>query len=206
MPETIRILFLFACFSYLHTQPIKTNTQETISIRPAITQDLPAILALDEEITYDFFKPLYLTHYKDYPNGQNPDLFLSKELIEDKKMFPEYVKQHGNDRLYVAYDNNKNIPAGFLVFHRSNKSSMWLELLFIHKDYRRMGLGKKLIETALRVFQGIDTCHVYPLRFGNNVTLKFYEHLGFVNQGIAPKTNSYGANSAEWYFHYMRNK
>lgn len=89
------------------------------------------------------------------------------------------------------------------MFHKED-NILQLDLLLVGKEYKRHGIGTKLIKIALECFADATFCIVYPLRFGNNETLKFYESLGFINCGFGPenKLNSYGVSYDKMHFFY----
>ncbi len=75
-----------------------------------------------------------------------------------------------------------------------------IDLLIIDKEYRRLGLGKKLIYAALETYKECKTCTVYCFSH-NEKALAFYESQGFVVMGPGPKDriNNYGISYAELY-------
>jgi ribosomal protein S18 acetylase RimI-like enzyme len=61
---------------------------------------------------------------------------------------------------------SKYIPENILVY------------IAVHKDYRGKGLGKQLMEHALKLTKGDVALHVEP----DNPAKKLYERLGFTNK------------------------
>ncbi len=226
---------------------------DNITIRYARIDELDQALSFDREVTFEFFKPLYLEFYADFPNGKNPDGFLNEELAEDREFFRKAIVQEDSSRLLIAEDNNQKAIVGLLLFHKEEllkqldflvdnryrtrgvgktlvrtsfrcledvtscikkeksrrvgfkeEQTMQLDLLLVHKSYRNKGAGKKLVKTSLTCFEDVTSCVVYPLRFGNTQTLKFYESLGFVNYGVGPieKINAYGVSFSEMQYYY----
>jgi ribosomal protein S18 acetylase RimI-like enzyme len=182
----------------------------TIQIRLATLDDLADTLQLDHRVSFEFFKPLYQTYYANFPNGKNPDYFLNAELLEDEQAFLSAIYGENFSRLLVAQDTITTSLVGLLLFHKED-TLLTLDLLLIDKEYRHQGVGRKLVQSALTIFEDITSCEVYPLRFGNDTALRFYESLGFINCGLGPvdEINTYGVSYADMYYFYkliMRNQ
>lgn len=152
---------------------------QNIYIRPAEQQDLVEIFELDEIITYEYFKPLYENGYKDTPLGKNPNFFIELELENDKKIFPNHIEDK-NAKFLLACDESNNKIVGFIIGHKDSAVEMEIDLLLILKEYRKKGIGRKLVKTLLVSFPEIKTCFVHPFKNANQATLTFYESLGFV--------------------------
>ncbi len=188
----------FMCIFLVHT------LRAEIVVRPAAMADVPEVLELDRHVTYEYFKPLYVKAYPHLPLGQDPDRFLEPELQQDEKTFYDCVKNPGNTRLHIAYDSNSKRIGGLIVFHKEHEDTIELDLLLVDKDYRKMGIGRKLVYNAVATFKYIKTCIVYPVRHKNDATLKFYQSLGFKNLGVCPldKMNPYGIKYSDMYFYF----
>jgi len=178
------------------------NSRDNICIRLAQEKDLDKILELDRKVSYEFWEPLYREGYAHTQIGQNPKEFLEQELERDKIYFPECVAQQNKDRLLVACD--KNIPVGFISFSKFKQTQLKIDLLAVDGNYRRMGIGKKLIFSARDNFVNISSMFVFVMRFANKNTQKFYEKLGFKNLGVGPrnKFDSLGNSCAQMCYHY----
>lgn len=179
-------------------------TTQPIDIRPATANDLPSILELDQRVTYEFFKPLLVYTYNHLGIKQNVDNDLEQELQDDVQTFPHIIQTKSTKQLHVACNTEKNILCGLLVFHKKENSEIILELLLIDKNYRNQGIGKMLVRSACKAFEGIKAVTVYPIQFNNENTLKFYESLGFKNLGVGPsdKVNSHGIPYSDIYYHF----
>lgn len=68
------------------------------------------------------------------------------------------------------------------MFHKDD-CLLEIDRLMVEQEYRRCGIGKKLIRQALTVFNEITICSLFVLKFGNEGARRFYESLGFVNLG-----------------------
>ncbi len=145
-----------------------------IIIRPALEGDLENVMQLDREISWEYFKPLFL-EYTGLPLAENPDTLLEEDLVPDREMFIHAIK---NTWLYIACENTKII--GFIAFSRE-QATVNIDLLLVHKDYRNKKVGKGLLNTALTAFNDIETCTLIVL--DKNISArKLYESYGFVLQ------------------------
>lgn len=186
----------------LCTGPVYAGDNRVV-IRPAQIEDLPAILTLDYDVTFEFFKPLYIQSYSHLIDPAKVDYFLGSEVANDAKTFPNIITEQGNDRLHIAYDTSTKNVAGLLLFHK-DEDLVELDLLLVGKDYRKMGAGRKLVYSTINTFEDTKAIIVYPLNKDNYATLKFYESIGFNNLGPAllDKKNVYGVNYSDMYFYY----
>lgn len=178
------------------------------TVRPTREADLPELLALDREISLEYFVPLYQQGYSHLPLGQNPEYFLELDLAYDQQWFPEIINNNSDSAIMlVGYDDENDRLMGFIIIHKDTESSVLIDLLLIAKEYRGLKLGKTLISQALNYFPDIDYCRVTPIRFANEATLKFYESVGFVNMG--PSTIDglciYGIPYNQMYWNYQLN-
>ncbi len=109
--------------------------------------------------------------------------------------------------MLIAYDQQKQTTAGFLIFHLHDPRTLELDLLLVDAPYRDKGIGKKLIYQAIAQSKDITNCIVYPLRYANKNTRAFYRAIGFVDQGpdTRNKINIYGINCADMYLYYRLN-
>ncbi len=176
MKKIIGTLFLL-CFNLAYSMP--TN----ITIRNSTQEDLPAIFSLDRIIAYEYFLPIFSKGYTHLPLGRDPIYFIELELERDKKWLPECVSE-STESIWIAYDQDKNKLAGFIVAYQSSYAKVEIDLLLILKEYRKKGIGKALVYHAIDSFPDVATCGVHALRFDNEETLVFYKAIGFVNQGI----------------------
>lgn len=187
---------------------INVNTLNGYIIRSATEADLPELFEVDRTISFEYFIPLYSQGYSHIELGKNPAHFLELELAHDQEWFPDIIKNKSASELFlVGYDDEKNAIMGFIIVHKTSENDLEIDLLLILKEYRGMKLGKSLITQALNHFPEVTMCHVHPLRFANESTLKFYESIGFINMGI-PTTDAlciYGIPFSEMYLDYQLN-
>ena len=177
-----------------------------VEIRFAHIDELQNILEFDRKASFEFFKPLYESYYSNFTLGENADYYLELDIKNDEKIFPDYINSIMNKRMLIAVDNSENCIVGLLTFHQEEKL-LELDLLLVSKNHRRQGIGRKLIQKSFSAFAHIEQCVVYPLKFGNDSTLTFYESLGFENLGSynSDELNSYGIKYKDMHFHYCFN-
>lgn len=190
------LIIAFFCVDNITTLPI--------DIRPATADEIPSILELDYRVTFEFFKPQFINIYNKLGIKNDIDHDLNEELKSDAQTFSLIAKMEGAERLHVAWDTAQNIPCGLLVFHKETNNVIILDLLLVDKNYRNQGIGKRLVRSAYKAFDGIKTIIVYPVQFNNENTLKFYESLGFKNLGVGPadKINCYGIPYSDMYYYF----
>lgn len=187
------VALLAVCFVFGHD----------IIVRPALVGDLTEILELDRRVTYEHFKPILATHYSHLPVGQNPDKYLEMELEFDKKSFAQSIATYGNERVHVAYDKTVNVVIGFVAFHKDG-TTIELDFLAVEKVYRRLGIGRKLVMSAITTFDDVRRCFLITLSRGNQNTQTFYQSLGFECLGIgSPSKFSDGISHDQMYNYYQ---
>lgn len=193
---------IFVAIIFVITSTSRAN--DNIVIRAARFEDLKEILALDRRVTYEFFKPLFVSIYEHLGINQDAVHDLEIELADGEASFPEYTKPESQTKLYAAFDSSDNSPYGLIVFHQHDDITIEIDLLEVDANYRNKGVGRKLISSALHAFAGIKKCIVYPIQYNNESTLSFYQSLGFKNLGKGPadKKNSHGISYADMYFFY----
>lgn len=191
-----KIYFLFLAFL------VKYNFSINFEIRKAYPYELFDILKLDHSVTYNFFKPLYQKAFTHLPLGQNPDYYLSLDLEKDAIDFYRCLNNmYGHKCMRIAYDKDNKIICGLIVFHLIKKTKMQIDLLMVDENYRGHGIGKALIKNMISEFKDLKKCIVYPVRFENEPTLKFYYSVGFKNLGVgAENLNVYGFKYSELYY------
>src|SRR5689334_14230597 len=90
----------------------------SVHVRRATEHDIPAALELDRSVTFEFFKPLYETHYAHLPYGKDIDHFLLSDMAKDEQYFPESLDDASPRRLLIAQDMSNNAIVGLVLFHR----------------------------------------------------------------------------------------
>src|SRR5690348_11226561 len=126
-------------------------------------------------LVYELFNQ-YRIFYK-----QSPDIELAKAFINARLNNNESV-------IFVACADNKLKPAGFTQLY-PNYSSVravknWtLNDLYVDKDYRKQGIGEKLIKTAMEYAKSDNANFVELSTAVDNYTAQsIYEKIGFKKQ------------------------
>ncbi len=114
-----------------------------IKIREATLQDLDAIVVLFD--TYRLF-------------------YNEKSNVEKGKLFLEQRIKNKESVIYVAENEEENL-VGFTqlypLFSSTRMRRMWLlNDLFVDKNFRGLGISKKLIDAAKNLCQKTDACGV----------------------------------------------
>ena len=115
----------------------------------------------------------YMIFYKK-PSNENKYKAYLKERIENKEAV-----------IYLAYSND-NIPLGFVLNYCSFSSvslgkTITLNDLFIHPEYRKKGIAKKLIKKTFELAKQIEAVRVDLGTAKDNYTAqKLYEKIGFL--------------------------
>ncbi|MDP3888981.1 MAG: GNAT family N-acetyltransferase [bacterium] len=183
------------CYLFLSTFSLFAQNCEQIVVRPAVIDELPVILALDREISFEYFKPIFL-QYPDRSIGKHCDYILEEELIYDEETF---AKATSNQQLYVA--STEYSIVGFVNFHRNN-ASIIIDLLCVDKKHRGKGIGKQLVN---RIFQ-VPNIISYRLAIieKNENACAFWKSLGFKLLDKKPSDvgNDFPADCADIYRYY----
>lgn len=113
--------------------------------------------------------------------GKFSDLGMAKAFIDARLENNESV-------IFVALDENK--PVGFTQLYPKYSSvrliKNWiLNDLFVDPDYRKQGIGEKLIKTVMDFAKGQGSTYVQLETAVDNFTAQsLYEQIGFVKQGL----------------------
>jgi GNAT superfamily N-acetyltransferase len=110
-------------------------------------------------------------------------------INEHKKIFPRHPYSHESLQAlkskpgwqnYTAFRGTE-IAGNVMLFTKSTQDSIgWIEDLFVHKDWRKCGIGKDLLYTALVQFQQIDIQRVQlEVWSANKPALNLYYAFGF---------------------------
>ncbi len=148
-----------------------------IIIRPALESDLVEIMNLDRKVSWEHFKPIFL-QYTGLPLAEKSEELLEKDLEFDKEMFIQSIHNQNNRYLNIAINSDKIV--GFIAF-RVEKSTIYIELIFVDKDYRSKKIGQRLIDTMISNFKNIDSIGLIVLD-KNISAIKFYQTYGFKQQ------------------------
>jgi GNAT superfamily N-acetyltransferase len=110
------------------------------------------------------------------PNEITTDEIASKNVWKEIKKY--------NIKYYIAKDNGKIIGSCYIcIIHnltRGGRSIGFIENVITDKEYRRRGIGKRLVEKAVE-YAKEQNCYKVILQSGSKRTdaHKFYESTGF---------------------------
>jgi ribosomal protein S18 acetylase RimI-like enzyme len=177
--------------------------QKICSVRLATAADLPGIFALDRICTYSHFKQSF---QQGFPTLSISDNNLEAELATAQREWPRIVATQTTQKIHVAHDN-KNQLCGFVVsYEQPEKKAAVIALLEVAQSAQHQGVGSALVNAACTSYSTAHKAIVYPLQQGNDLALRFYEKLGFINKGKAPtdRINHYGISYDRMYYCYER--
>jgi len=83
----------------------------------------------------------------------------------------------------VAQENNRVV--GYIIFWIKFEDEGHIISIAVDKNYRRLELGSKLVETSIEVFKKFDVKEIkLEVRVGNKGARKFYSKMGFKEEKI----------------------
>jgi len=136
-----------------------------LKIRQAKKEDLPEILSLLEGLS-----------------GTKPDQ--GKAL----KLFDETLKSKVYFTFVAVSDGKIAGTASILLFPSLQRGRPWglIDNVVVGKDYRQKGVGRKLIEAAVKFAKGKD-CYkiILTARFARTGAHEFWQKLGFKKHGFS---------------------
>ncbi|MGN0144122.1 MAG: GNAT family N-acetyltransferase, partial [Clostridium sp.] len=124
------------------------------------------------------------------PLWEQLNLIHADKSVNFKKRFEKYTfekrmksiinkAQNGIIKLDILFDDEKNRYVGYCISSIENYSGE-IESIFIEKEYRKSGLGGKLMESALRWFKDKSITDIkINVVYNNSDALPFYERYGF---------------------------
>ncbi|WP_235603396.1 N-acetyltransferase [Thermoanaerobacter sp. YS13] len=126
-------------------------------------------------------------HYKARPDYyKDTDIPLDKEDYINKLSHPEYkimVAENENDEIagYIIYKIKKIEEHPLLV----DRVVVYIEDLCVAGRFKRKGIGKKLLESAIEYGKEINASSIELTVWAfNEEAIKFYESLSFKPQSI----------------------
>lgn len=125
-------------------------------------------------------------YYKDYLLLLEQLTIVEKEKI-NYQQFKIFVESLSNNHIIIVIeDNNKIIGSGTLLIENKvihNMGSVGhIEDIIIHNNYRKLGLGKKIIDELVNISVK-SNCYKIILDCSEKNT-KFYEKSGFTKKEI----------------------
>lgn len=191
------IFIVKICF----TTTLQTRVSDIV-FREANLSDLEELYKVDREVTYEYFLPLYKNQA--LFSDKDPSFYFEQELERDKELFADCVNGNAKAKLFIAYNEVTKCILGFvLMSEESDAATITIELLLILKEFRKKGIGRKLVYYGINSFPNAQQCWVYPLNFSSDAHF-FYQSIGFVNRGIPSidKTTIYGISYKDIYYHF----
>lgn len=177
--------------------------QGQVIIRPAVAADIPALIAFDRAITYEYFVPLVPQYYQNFFTLDQYAQEMEYELnVMDPDLFKKAIDQVDNIYLHVAVNEENQDLVAFNLFSQID-DTLNLDLILVAKDYRNKGICSKFIQTIIENFSEIKMITTEVLQC-NLAACKAYEKIGFKNTGpgSADKTNCFGFGLDKWIFVY----
>jgi len=142
---------------------------ENITIRESISDDIPSLLELLNELG------------RPKPQKDN-------ELKDFTQLLKNYIDDNDKKILVAKIDDSKIVGLISLVFlPRLNQKTLELYVpeLIVSQNYQSQGIGTKLINFSIELGKE-KKCHRIRLESGNQrlESHKFYKHLGFENSSM----------------------
>ena len=137
----------------------------SMRIRTATVNDIPALLAFQQEAWLEDYQDIVPLEYAQYAMG----IYGTKEAL--------HQQIEGENLYLVAETENKVIACATAEILNDDEAELW----WIHtkKEYRGGGIGRQLInEITLKLTDKVPKLCVTTFQ-GYTPTLKFYERLGF---------------------------
>lgn len=124
--------------------------------------------------------------------GREPgDWLLTTETwrsVADERRYLKAVRRHADAAVFVAVDDEQGAVVGRLSLARDPHpaSSHVADLgLMVAVSHRRRGIGRSLLDTAVRWARGSGVrkleLHVFPW---NDPAIRLYESFGFTREGV----------------------
>lgn len=129
---------------------------------------------------FDNILPMFLdlVIYNSIKSGQLDSWYSSKNWKSSRENELRKAILDKNGYLLVAKINNKIVGYSY-GFYLPQQEIVVLEELFVDKNFRKMGIGRDLVNKSVSWGKGYSSCikvEVYPW---NTEAIKFYEKIGF---------------------------
>lgn len=142
----------------------------------------PNDLKMVQEIGRETFKETF----ESQNTAEDMEKYL-RESFSDDKLTKEMLNKDSS--FYLAFINDK--PAGYLKINFNDSQtepdhpgSMELERIYVLQSSKRMGIGSKLLETAIERAKEAKVSHIWLGVWEHNIPAqKFYEKYGFIRKG-----------------------
>lgn len=190
-----KLIIIFFCFtSTLHPMELPSG----IVISRVQESQMPALISFNKKIIEDFFKPLMLTKHPENPFPKNKfllDTFLNKldsgfeTHLKDAVTYVEYKNDdviiHMNNNAHVMVASHKDLSniLGFCAFTKMG-DCIYINLLAVSHNFRRKGIGKALLKSALLIYKDTLCCKLQTFAYANESVQLFYKRFGFNEIGF----------------------
>jgi phosphinothricin acetyltransferase len=145
-----------------------------MNIRNAIIEDIETINDIHNQVILEKFKVAYLTPWT-------------------KEMCFEWFKEHNINKYPVYVAELDNTIVGFVYINAYRPGRVALKQTaeisyFVDKNYRKMGIGKKLINHMESKCKELDIKTLFAIIIDNNdASIKLIEKCGYKKWGHLPK-------------------
>lgn len=112
-------------------------------------------------------------------NKQDAIKYLSNRGEKYKKALDDYNGE-------IIIDTDKDLIVGTVLIG-DTKDKGFITDLWVHEYYRKNGLGKRLLDDAVKKYKGIDL----TVDIDNDIAVKMYQNYGFVSIGYANNKKQY---------------
>lgn len=148
------------------------------------------------------------TQIKTYKSFHSEHSLLYKDMLDltlsINKTYPRYTAWYNNtfipglkkdERMYIVALDDQNILTG-CIFAKNTPDEKKICTLFVNPLFKRQGIGKKLLETAIKELGELPLITVSSRNISQLKPL--LDHFGF--HLSATKKGIYGQNDTEFYF------
>ncbi|WP_141433935.1 N-acetyltransferase [Bacillus sp. 03113] len=143
------------------------------------------LITLDEiELLRDPLNKLHEYHNRKstYFSGSYPRVTFEERIEEYRKK-----AKTGEYRIELLIDVQTNNIIGFCIAY-SKRVSGKIEVLFVDEKYRRIGLGNRLMNSAMDWFKENNINEIELTVVYGNEAVSFYQKLGFYPQSMIMAT------------------
>lgn len=111
----------------------------------------------------------------------NPEMFASSYAIEVKKPLAVFQNVITTHTIFAAYHQHKIVA--MLILQQNNDSNMIHQAnlygFFVEPDFRKQGIAKQLLKTAIAYGQTDLKCIMLSVMVDNIAAIQLYKTLGF---------------------------
>ena len=146
-----------------------------------------AIKQLTREFTIDLMRHSYFLSARQRGDVLNHGL--RYEMFKAVKLFPRATR-------LVAYDTEEKNAIGFLYLEENTNWLYTIEYVFVDPNYRKMGLGTKLVNYAITLAKEKRAKKINLNVYRTSRAIDLYKRLGFREIGNTLLAQSYLSQSA----------